>query len=309
MSSKPMRRARVDGAELEFEITGTGEPVVLIHGALIAEAYAPLCREPALNSRYQLVRYHRRGYAGSSPVRAPFSIGQQAADCRALLEYLGIERAHVVGHSGGGVIALRPRSTRPRSSIPSSCSSRRCSTSQAEPCSSRRSEPVLERSRAGKKEECGRQLPSLGDRAGLPSLARSADPGRVPAVGCRRRPFLRRRASVIQGVALHPGGCSADHPAGPGVLWAPRASRFGLAGTRFRNGCVSGCRRPSRSCSPARTTRSRRGTPAASPRPWRRSLRATPCPCGSEPFSADHRRWARSSSRQSERLTYPGGPR
>ena len=107
MSSKPMRRARVDGAELEFEITGTGEPVVLIHGALVAEAYAPLCREPALNSRYQLVRYHRRGYAGSSPVRAPFSIGQQAADCRALLEYLGIERAHVVGHSGGGVIALR----------------------------------------------------------------------------------------------------------------------------------------------------------------------------------------------------------
>ena len=107
MSSKSMRRARVDGAELEFEITGAGEPVVLIHGALIAEAFAPLCREPALNSRYQLVRYHRRGYAGSSPVPAQFSIEQQAADCRALLRQLGIERAHVVGHSGGGVIALQ----------------------------------------------------------------------------------------------------------------------------------------------------------------------------------------------------------
>ena len=82
MSTKQMQRARVDGAELEFEVTGAGEPVLLIHGALIAEAYAPLCAEPALNSRYQLVRYHRRGYAGSSPVRAPFSIGQQAADCR-----------------------------------------------------------------------------------------------------------------------------------------------------------------------------------------------------------------------------------
>ncbi|AMY09236.1 Haloacetate dehalogenase H-1 [Luteitalea pratensis] len=107
MSSKPMRRARVDGAELEFEVTGTGEPVLLIHGAFIAEAYAPLCAEPALNSRYQLVRYHRRGYAGSSPVRAPFSFGQQAADCRALFEHLGIERAHVVGHSSGGAIALQ----------------------------------------------------------------------------------------------------------------------------------------------------------------------------------------------------------
>ena len=48
MSSKPMQRARVDGAELEYEITGAGEPVVLIHGALIAEAFAPLCAEPAL---------------------------------------------------------------------------------------------------------------------------------------------------------------------------------------------------------------------------------------------------------------------
>jgi pimeloyl-ACP methyl ester carboxylesterase len=107
MSSKPMRRARVDGAELEFEITGTGEPVLLIHGAFIAEAFAPLCAEPTLNSRCQLVRYHRRGYAGSSPVPAQFSIEQQAADSRALLRELGIERAHVVGHSSGGVIALQ----------------------------------------------------------------------------------------------------------------------------------------------------------------------------------------------------------
>jgi pimeloyl-ACP methyl ester carboxylesterase len=40
-------------------------------------------------------------------VRTPFSLAQQAADCRALLEYLDIERAHVVGHSSGGLIALR----------------------------------------------------------------------------------------------------------------------------------------------------------------------------------------------------------
>jgi pimeloyl-ACP methyl ester carboxylesterase len=98
-----------DGTELEYELLGSpaGEPVVLIHGAFIAEAYAPLCAEPAVAARYRLVRYHRRGYAGSSGVPAPFSIARQAADCRALLRGLGIERAHVVGHSSGGVIALQ----------------------------------------------------------------------------------------------------------------------------------------------------------------------------------------------------------
>ena len=64
-------------------------------------------RGAGLERRYRLVRFHRRGYAGSSPVSAPFSLSQQAADCRALLRHLGIERAHVVGHSSGGVIALR----------------------------------------------------------------------------------------------------------------------------------------------------------------------------------------------------------
>jgi pimeloyl-ACP methyl ester carboxylesterase len=106
-----MQRAPVDGdgTELEYEILGSpaGEPVVLIHGALIAEAYAPLCAEPVVAARYRLVRYHRRGYAGSAPVPAPFSVAQQAADCRAMLRHLGIERAHVVGHSTGGVMALQ----------------------------------------------------------------------------------------------------------------------------------------------------------------------------------------------------------
>ncbi len=183
MSSKLMQRARVDGAELEFEVTGTGEPVLLIHGAFIAEAYAPLCAEPAVNSRYRLVRYHRRGYAGSSPVRAPFSLAEQAADCRALLRHLGIERAHVVGHSSGGVIALRLALDAPELvhslvllepallDVPSGAL-------LAEALG-----PGLEQVRCRRQGGRRRQLPSLGDRVRLPSLARSAHPGRVPAGG------------------------------------------------------------------------------------------------------------------------------
>jgi pimeloyl-ACP methyl ester carboxylesterase len=102
-----LERARTDEVELEYEISGTGEPVVFIHGAFIADTFRPLLAEPSLTGRYRLILYHRCGYAGSSHVSGPVSVAQQAADCRALLRYLGVERAHVVGHSYGGIVALQ----------------------------------------------------------------------------------------------------------------------------------------------------------------------------------------------------------
>jgi hypothetical protein len=92
-------RARTDGAELAYEVSGTGEPVVFIHGAFIADTFRRLLAEPRLAGRYRLILYHRRGYAGSSRVSGPVGIAQQDADCQALLRHLGVERAHVVGHS------------------------------------------------------------------------------------------------------------------------------------------------------------------------------------------------------------------
>jgi pimeloyl-ACP methyl ester carboxylesterase len=102
-----MDRARVDGAELEYEVAGTGEAVVFIHGAFIADTFRPLLAKPGLAGRYRLILYHRRGYAGSSRGAGTADVGQQAADCRALLRHLGVERAHVVGHSYGGCVALQ----------------------------------------------------------------------------------------------------------------------------------------------------------------------------------------------------------
>ena len=92
---------------LEYEANGDGEAVLLIHGALIADAMLPLAREAALADRYRLIRYRRRGHGGSDPVREKFSIEQQAQDALALLTHLGVERTHVIGHSGGGAIAVQ----------------------------------------------------------------------------------------------------------------------------------------------------------------------------------------------------------
>jgi pimeloyl-ACP methyl ester carboxylesterase len=80
---------------------------VFIHGAFIADAFRPLVAETALQDSYQVILYHRRGYAGSSRASGPVSVDQQAADCRAVLDVLQVERAHVTGHSYGGAIALQ----------------------------------------------------------------------------------------------------------------------------------------------------------------------------------------------------------
>lgn len=101
-----METATVDGVELEYETRGAGEPVVLIHGALISDAFFPLLDAPALVDHHQVIAYRRRGYGRSPRQTRPVPLGRQAADCRGLLRHLGIERAHVVGHSFGGAIAL-----------------------------------------------------------------------------------------------------------------------------------------------------------------------------------------------------------
>ncbi len=102
-----MNRAQINGRELEYEVRGAGEPVMLVHGSHIADAFVPLLAEPVLTERYRLVMPHRRGFAGSTHPDSPLSIAQQAADCRALMRHLGVPCAHVVGHSYGGAIALQ----------------------------------------------------------------------------------------------------------------------------------------------------------------------------------------------------------
>ena len=107
MTDRLMQRLSVDGTELEYEERGAGEPVLLIHGSIVGDAMAPLMAEPALAGRYRLIHYHRRGFAGSARAEGEVSISRQAADARAVLKHLGVARAHIAGHSYGGVIGLQ----------------------------------------------------------------------------------------------------------------------------------------------------------------------------------------------------------
>jgi 3-oxoadipate enol-lactonase len=96
-----------NGVSLEYETKGNGDAVLFIHGAHVADSFLPLMKEAALADRYRLIRYRRRGFAGSAAVPDGFTIEQQAQDALALANKLGVERAHVVGHSYSGDIALQ----------------------------------------------------------------------------------------------------------------------------------------------------------------------------------------------------------
>lgn len=106
--------ALVNGVELAYRAIGDGEPVLLIHGNGIADAYVRLLKEPALQD-YQLIAYHRRGtgHSGDGQGPDPNSLSNEVMDAAALLEFLGHDSAHVVGHSQGGQIALALAIDRP----------------------------------------------------------------------------------------------------------------------------------------------------------------------------------------------------
>ena len=101
------QRAAVDGVQLEYEVRGSGEPVVLIHAGVCADWFAPLLREPALTGRHRVLSYHRAGYGRSGQVAGPLGIERQAAQCAALMRHVGMDSAHIVGHSSSGNMALQ----------------------------------------------------------------------------------------------------------------------------------------------------------------------------------------------------------
>ena len=102
-----MQHVKVNGVEVAYEVAGRGEPILFIHGAHVADAMRPLVEDPALE-RFQRIRYHRRGVGGSScpPEARATAVAVHADDAVALLEQLEVDRAHLVGHSSGGSIAL-----------------------------------------------------------------------------------------------------------------------------------------------------------------------------------------------------------
>jgi aminoacrylate hydrolase len=92
-----------DGEGLYYEVHGAGPPLALVSGLNgVGAFWAPHLAE--LGTRFTVVLHDHRGTGQSSPSRIDYSVEQMADDLVQLLDHLGIEKAHLVGHSTGGAI-------------------------------------------------------------------------------------------------------------------------------------------------------------------------------------------------------------
>lgn len=91
---------------LAYAVEGEGAPVLMLHGhggwrdswELQVAALAP---------RYRTLRMDLRGHGDSSKPAGPYTMGQLAADAAAVIRHAAGARAHVLGHSLGGAVALQ----------------------------------------------------------------------------------------------------------------------------------------------------------------------------------------------------------
>jgi len=99
-----MPRVEVNGIGIHCEEYGSGPPLVMI-GGLGADTYLWSKQVPAFSTQHRVVVFDNRGSGESDKPDEPYSIPMFVADTVGLMRALGIEKAHVVGASLGGLIA------------------------------------------------------------------------------------------------------------------------------------------------------------------------------------------------------------
>jgi pimeloyl-ACP methyl ester carboxylesterase len=107
--------ARGDGVTLSGEESGTGPPIVLLHGLTATRRYVVMGSRALERSGHRVLAYDARGHGHSTPAPDPGAYGYErlAADLEAVLDALGIARAVLAGASMGAHTAVRLALLRP----------------------------------------------------------------------------------------------------------------------------------------------------------------------------------------------------
>lgn len=95
-----------EGVTLHFQTLGHGSDLVLIHGLGANLAFWYWGPGRLMARRFHVLTYDLRGHGRSSMPASGYTLTQMSNDLAALLDHLGIARAHIVGHSYGARIAL-----------------------------------------------------------------------------------------------------------------------------------------------------------------------------------------------------------
>jgi len=102
-----MPKLRVNNTGIYYEVTGQGEPLLFIHG-LASSSRSWKKQVPFFARHYRVITFDIRGHGRSDrPLREPYSIKLFAADAVELMRALGIDSAHVVGFSMGGMVGFQ----------------------------------------------------------------------------------------------------------------------------------------------------------------------------------------------------------
>lgn len=107
-----MALADLDGATLFYEMTGRGEPVILVHGSWV-DHHTWDRVVPILAQDFNVVRYDRRGHSQSTAPPGQGSVREDVNDLAGLIKLTGLGPTHLVGNSFGGSIVLRLASSHP----------------------------------------------------------------------------------------------------------------------------------------------------------------------------------------------------
>jgi len=99
-----MPKAKVNGISIDYSVCGRGEPLVLIMG-FGGSKLGWFFQRRACRKYFRVVTFDNRGAGGSDKPSGPYTMRMLADDVAGLMDYLKIDKAHVMGVSMGGMIA------------------------------------------------------------------------------------------------------------------------------------------------------------------------------------------------------------
>jgi len=97
--------AEVNGTTLYYEVAGDGHPLVLNHGGLV-DNHSWDDQFDELAQHFKVIRYDMRGFGDSGMLKNGMEPYSMERDLYSLLQFLGIEKAYMLGLSMGGSLAI-----------------------------------------------------------------------------------------------------------------------------------------------------------------------------------------------------------